>query len=53
MLDIDNTVIFGIKDHSSQNHYYNNRSINMDKLYSPEVIRAINGVGWTVVRVGR
>ena len=25
----------------------------MDKLYSPEVIRAINGVGWTVVRGGR
>jgi hypothetical protein len=25
----------------------------MDKLYTPEVIRAINGVGWTVVRGGR
>ena len=25
----------------------------MEKLYTPEVIRAINGVGWTVVRGGR
>ena len=25
----------------------------MIKLYEPEVIRAINGMGWTVVRYGR
>jgi hypothetical protein len=25
----------------------------MNRLYPPEVIRAINGIGWTVVRGGR
>lgn len=25
----------------------------MNRLYEPEIIRAINGIGWTVVRGGR
>lgn len=25
----------------------------MNKLHSPEIIPAINGIGWTVVRCGR
>ena len=25
----------------------------MNKLYEPEIIRSINGLGWTVVRYGR
>ncbi len=25
----------------------------MSRLHSPEIVRAINGIGWTVVRYGR
>jgi hypothetical protein len=25
----------------------------MNKLYEPEIIRSVNGIGWTVVRYGR